>query len=133
VPANGDVLFDRICRENGIRHILTAPGAPTTTGKVEWWHKTLRREFLIGRVCEPFKDAQARLDAWLRTYNLECRHQRIGDVVPRELFRLADGDHAPESAVSGSAETPSTTHKVGRTGKVSFTCGLFKVGARLDG
>jgi transposase InsO family protein len=30
-----EVLFDRICRENGINHILTAPRSPTTTGKIE--------------------------------------------------------------------------------------------------
>ena len=47
-PGTGEVLFDRICRENGIKHILTAPRSPTTTGKVERWHKTLRREFLNG-------------------------------------------------------------------------------------
>jgi transposase InsO family protein len=40
------VLFDRICAENGIRHLLTAPRSPTTTGKVERWHKTMRAEFL---------------------------------------------------------------------------------------
>jgi len=34
-PGKGEVLFDRICRENGIRHLLTAPRSPTTTGKVE--------------------------------------------------------------------------------------------------
>ena len=27
------VLFDRICRENGVDHILTEPRSPTTTGK----------------------------------------------------------------------------------------------------
>jgi transposase InsO family protein len=42
-PGAGEVLFDRICRENGIKHILTAPRSPTTTGKVERWHKTMRR------------------------------------------------------------------------------------------
>ncbi|WP_203925039.1 IS481 family transposase, partial [Rugosimonospora africana] len=31
----GEVLFDRICRENGIAHRLTQPASPTTTGKVE--------------------------------------------------------------------------------------------------
>src|ERR1022692_5027005 len=31
----GPVLFDRICHENGVRHILTAPYSPPTTGKVE--------------------------------------------------------------------------------------------------
>ena len=40
-PAN--VLFDRICLDNGIRHLLTAPYSPTTTGKIERLHKTMRR------------------------------------------------------------------------------------------
>ncbi len=30
-----EVLFDRICRDNGIEHILTQPRSPTTTGKIE--------------------------------------------------------------------------------------------------
>jgi hypothetical protein len=29
-----EVLFDRICRENGIDHLLTQPRSPTTTGKI---------------------------------------------------------------------------------------------------
>ncbi len=32
-PHKGEVLFDRICRERGIRHLLTAPASPTTTGQ----------------------------------------------------------------------------------------------------
>ena len=41
-----EVLFDRICRENGIEHLLTAPRSPTTTGKIERFHRSLRAEFL---------------------------------------------------------------------------------------
>ena len=41
----GPVMFDRICADNGIRHLLTAPYSPTTTGKVERLHKTMRAEF----------------------------------------------------------------------------------------
>ena len=44
-PGSGEVLFDRILRENGIDHLLTAPRSPTTTGKVERFHKTIRSEF----------------------------------------------------------------------------------------
>jgi transposase InsO family protein len=40
-----EVLFDRICRENGIDHLLTQPGSPTTTGKIERFHRSLRAEF----------------------------------------------------------------------------------------
>ena len=39
------VLFDRICLNNGIRHLLTAPYSPTTTGKVERFYRTLRKDF----------------------------------------------------------------------------------------
>ena len=49
-PRQSEVRFDRICREHGIRHLLTAPASPTTTGKVERFHKTLKREFLDGKV-----------------------------------------------------------------------------------
>ena len=49
-PGDTPVLFDRILAQNGIKHRLTAPYSPTTTGKVERWHKTLRQEFLTGKV-----------------------------------------------------------------------------------
>lgn len=42
----GPVLFDKICNDNGIKHLLTAPYSPTTTGKIERFHKTVRAEFL---------------------------------------------------------------------------------------
>jgi transposase InsO family protein len=45
-PRPAEVLFDRICRENAITHRLTGVRSPTTTGKVERFHKTLRTELL---------------------------------------------------------------------------------------
>jgi transposase InsO family protein len=56
------VLFDRICRKNGIRHILSKPRSPTTTGKVERWHKTLGADFLSVKVFANVHDAQSALD-----------------------------------------------------------------------
>jgi len=60
------VLFERVCREHGITAKLTRPYSPTTTGKVERWHQTLRRELLD--VAGPFADlpsAQAAITAWV--------------------------------------------------------------------
>lgn len=42
-PLPVEVLFERICRDNGITQRLTKPRSPTTTGKIERFHKTLRR------------------------------------------------------------------------------------------
>src|SRR5204863_2196287 len=116
-PGTGEVLFDRICRENGIKHLLTAPRSPTTTGKVERWHKTLRREFLNGKVFDSIADAQAQLDRWVHSYNHERRHQGIGDVVPWERFRLAAADGVEPVEL---VEEPATTRRVGKTGTISF-------------
>ena len=44
-PQPVEVLFDRICRENGISHRHTAVRSPTTTGKIERFHQSLRRSF----------------------------------------------------------------------------------------
>lgn len=128
-PGTGEVLFDRICRENGIKHLLTAPRSPTTTGKIERWHKTLRREFLNGKVFASVEDAQVQVDAWVATYNFDRRHQGIGDVVPYERFRLAAEDSTP---VTDSVE-PTTTRKVGHDGKISFASVRYKIGVWLDG
>ena len=95
-PGTGEVLFDRICRENGIKHLLTAPRSPTTTGKVERFHRTLREEFLTGQIFTSIDDAQAQLDGWVELYNHDRPHQGIGMVPPVERFRLASreaGDH----------------------------------------
>ena len=37
-----EVLFDAICGEHGIEHLLTQPRSPTTTGKTERFHRSLR-------------------------------------------------------------------------------------------
>jgi hypothetical protein len=81
------VLFDRICRENGIAHRLTQPASPTTTGKVERFHQTLRRELLDD--CGPFtsiEQAQAALDAWVEEYNTDRPHQALEMQTPSERF-----------------------------------------------
>jgi transposase InsO family protein len=78
----GEVLFDKICRKNGITHRLTAPASPTTTGKVERFHLTLRREWLDGRVFGSVEEAQAALDAWVAEYNADRPHQALDGQVP---------------------------------------------------
>jgi transposase InsO family protein len=86
------VLFDRICLNNGIRHLLTAPYSPTTTGKVERLHKTLRKEFFGLTSFETIEKAQAGLDAWVDQYNRVREHQGIGDVPPDPSFRVGRSD-----------------------------------------
>ncbi|MEV5346894.1 IS481 family transposase [Streptomyces achromogenes] len=83
----GEVLFDRICRENGIAHRLTQPASPTTTGKVERFHQTLRRELLDDcGAFESIEAAQAALDAWVEEYNSSRPHQALDMQSPGDRF-----------------------------------------------
>jgi transposase InsO family protein len=74
-PHPGEVLFDRICRENGITHRLTAPRSPTTTGTIERFHKTLRVELLDGLRFDALAQAQQVIDAWVEDDNTRRPHQ----------------------------------------------------------
>jgi transposase InsO family protein len=136
-PGTGEVLFDRICRENGIKHLLTAPRSPTTTGKVERWHKTLRREFLDGKVFAGIDDAQAQLDGWVEHYNHDRPHQSIGMVAPWERFRLATTVPAvapvAPSADAAASMPPATTRRVGGNGLISFAAAKYRAGVWLAG
>jgi transposase InsO family protein len=93
----GEVLFDRICRDNGIIHRLTAPRSPTTTGKIERFHGSLRRELLDDAV--PFTGlaaAQAAVDAWRQQYNTTRPHQALSMASPAERFQSAKGCEAEQ-------------------------------------
>ena len=87
-----EVLFDRVCRENGIEHLLTQPRSPTTTGKVERFHHTLRDDFRTDRVFASLAAAQAELDEWVVEYNTRRPHQSLDMAVPADRF------HRPEPA-----------------------------------
>jgi hypothetical protein len=82
-----EVLFDAICRENGIEHLLTQPRSPTTTGKIERLHRSMRAEFLAG--AGPFaslKAAQSALDEWVADYNTRRPHQSLNMDTPAQRF-----------------------------------------------
>jgi hypothetical protein len=112
-PYPAEVLFERICRENGITTRLTKPRSPTTTGKIERWHKTLRRELLDA--AGPFPDietAQASIDAWVDGYNHTRPHQSLGMATPATLFRPAPIEPIAALPVPVHPLTPSAVEVV---------------------
>ena len=86
-PRPAEVLFERICRRNGIETILTKPRSPTTTGKVERFHQTLQADCFQAH--GPFRDvaaAQAAVDAFRGEYNRDRPHQALDDATPASRF-----------------------------------------------
>jgi transposase InsO family protein len=131
-----EVLFDRICRENGIAHRLTAPRSPTTTGKIERFHQSVRKEFLADRTFASFEVAQQELDAWVRDYNTERPHQALEMATPADRFRL------PEVAVDASSVPTESAddhrgqwvlRRVASNGVISVDNQMFSVGNAFKG
>ena len=99
-----EVLFDAICRENGIEHLLTLPRSPTTTGKIERFHRTLRAEFDTRRVLSSLRVAQQALDEWVGYYNTQRPHQALDDATPVERFTSSAGSvDQPRSGLADPA------------------------------
>jgi transposase InsO family protein len=89
-PRPAVVLFERICRENGITQRLTRPSSPTTTGKIERLHKSLQLELLDDHgPFESLETLQAALDAWREEYNTDRPHQSLDMAFPATRFEPA--------------------------------------------
>ncbi len=137
----GPVLFDRICNDNGIRHLLTAPYSPTTTGKIERFHKTLRREWLADNDYRhaTIAEAQASLDAWVEHYNTHRPHQSLGDRPPVERFRLAarrdavEVDDEPVVAAVSVVRPGGVSRWVNHRGQISLAGFSYRVGPTFAG
>jgi transposase InsO family protein len=136
---DAEVLFDRICRENGIDHLLTAPRRPQTTGKIERFHRTLRQEFLTGRTFEDLASAQAELDAWVTSYNTERPHSALDMATPASRFTAASGDRPADASalLSERAGDDWISRKITTNGVISvawqeINCGKHRAGRRVD-
>jgi transposase InsO family protein len=140
----GPVMFDRVCAENGIRHLLTAPYSQTTTGKVERLHKTMRAEFFNDHQCEfaTIAQLQAALDSWVVEYNTERPHQSCGGRPPAERFALAersivavevDEPMIPAPRAEREARPAGVNRWVNARGLISLAGFPYPVGATFSG
>ena len=139
----GPVMFDKVCNDNGIKHLLTAPYSPTTTGKIERLHKTIRAEFLTehDRKHTTIEDAQTALDAWVLEYNTERPHQSCGGRPPVERFALADRSlvvvdepaTVPRPRQPAASRAAGVSRWVNQQGRISLAGFDYVVGATFAG
>ena len=139
----GPVLFDRICHNNSIKHRLTAPYSPTTTGKVERFHRTYRDEFLADhdRGHPTIEAAQEALDAWVEKNNTIRPHQSLGDRPPAERFALAAPRSPAEADLElveteesgGPPRPPGVNRWVDQRGSIGLNSFRYRVGPTFAG
>jgi transposase InsO family protein len=143
-PHPAEVLFDRICRHHGITHLCTGVRCPTTTGKIERFHKTLRAELFTGQRFESLAEAQNLLDGWVEGYNTVRPHQALGMATPAQRFGASDprppATAAPSSPPQRPTRPPPTmvsptevTRIVGSNGCIRVAYQRLSVGRHLTG
>jgi hypothetical protein len=131
-----EVLFDAICRQHGIEHLLTQPRSPTTTGKIERFHRSLRAEFLSNRA--PFttlKTAQA-LDEWVHDYNTNRPHQSLHMDTPAQRFAAGTAISVSRCTMPAQADCGGqdwVSRRVTTNGVVCVSWQQVSVGAHFAG
>jgi len=137
-----EVLFDRICRENGIRHLLTQPRSPTTTGKIERFHRAIRTEFRTDRAFRNLEAAQAELDEWVEQYNTARPHQALDMATPAQRFWrpgtarvtvLRQPGGGPERPAAGRGDGSWVTRRASAVGVVCVNWQQVCLGAAAAG
>jgi len=92
----GKCKFQEVLEEMGIKHIVARAHHPQTNGKIERWFGTYKREFN-----ERFKD----IGEYVKFYNYERPHQRLGYKAPAEVFFKKE--HVPNFEI-----TPKSDDKI---------------------
>lgn len=82
--------FKEFVRWCGMTHVRTSPYYPQSNGKVESWHKTVKRECIRPLTPLSLADARRIVTGFVQTYNGARLHSGIGYVTPQA--RLAGLD-----------------------------------------
>lgn len=136
-----EVLFDAICREHGIEHLLTQPRSPTTTGKIERFHRSLRAEFLSEHTLfASVRTAQQALDEWVTYYNTARPHQSLKMDTPAARFNAGAPAERPANSTVGTADRTGEHWVSGKVCANGIVCvswqqvsvGVHRAGARCD-
>ncbi len=90
--ANDFKAFIRIC---GMTHVRTSPYYPQSNGKIERWHKSLKKECIRPGTPLSLEDARSLVEGYVAHYNTKRLHSAIGYVTPQaQLEGRADAIHA---------------------------------------
>lgn len=80
----GTSRFDELCAAHGIKHILAGVRRPTTIGKIERWHRTVKYDLLVG--CKDIDEFCDRLPGFIEWYNLHRPHWGLDLRTPFSVY-----------------------------------------------
>jgi transposase InsO family protein len=79
--------FKTFIRQCGMTHVRTSPYYPQSNGKIERWHKSLKKECIRPGTPLSLEDARQLVNRFVMYYNQVRLHSAIGYVTPRDKLR----------------------------------------------
>jgi len=76
--------FKTFIRQCGMSHVRTSPYYPQSNGKIERWHKSLKRECIRPGTPLSLEDARQLVERFVVYYNEVRLHSAIGYVTPKD-------------------------------------------------
>ena len=78
--------FKEFIRISGMTHVRTSPFYPQSNGKLERWHKSLKRECIRPLTPLTLDDGLRLIETYVNYYNSVRLHSAIGYVTPQDML-----------------------------------------------
>ena len=78
--------FKQFVRLTGMTHVRTSPYYPQSNGKIERWHRTMKKSTVRVKAPESVDEGRSMIDEFVKYYNEVRLHSSIGYVTPRDML-----------------------------------------------
>ena len=116
----------------GIRVTHSRPRHPQTNGKLERFHRTLKKDVLARHDISNFEQAQFLFDEWREIYNYKRPHQAINMLVPAKKYQPSQLP-MPKSLNPIEYSDDALVRKVRGNGRISFKGEEYLMGEAFAG
>ena len=76
--------FKAFVRFSGMTHVRTSPYYPQSNGKIEAWHKSLKKECIRPAEPKTYDEAVRLVERYVNNYNDERLHSALGYITPKD-------------------------------------------------
>lgn len=84
--------FKEFIRLSGMTHVRTSPYYPQSNGKIESWHKSLKKECIRPACPGSYQDAINYIESFVKDYNDTRLHSALGYITPRDMLEGRQGE-----------------------------------------
>lgn len=116
----------------GIKVTHSRPKHPQTNGKIERFHRTLKKDVISRNKIIDFIHAQKLFDEWRDIYNNERPHEALGMLVPAKRYQPSK-IAMPQNLAPIEYSEAAILYKVRGNGYVSYKNKEYLVGQGFNG